>query len=267
MNAETIIQIGQSLYDSELAQEPQTPLSGRYPEMTPADAYAVQEVYATLKREAGATLVGRKIGATSLAIQELFGIDTPDFGQLFDDMLVADGGTIERSELIAPMVEPELDFLMATDLRGPGVTREDVLAATATVLPCMEIIDSRISDWQIAFVDTVADNGSSSRYVVGEIADDRQNPVPRDLDQVMAQMHRNGELVGQAPGTAVLGHPAEAVAWLVNVLSEFGAYVRAGDHVLSGSFMTAVAAEAGDTFTADFGALGSVSVTFGEDKS
>jgi 2-keto-4-pentenoate hydratase len=156
------------------------------------------------------------------------------------------------------MVEPELAFILARDLRGPGVRRSDVLGATRTIIPCLEVIDSRIVDWRIAFVDTVADNGSSARCTFG----DAVTYDGLELSAIEAVMSRNGEITGRATGDAVLGHPAEAVAWLANALGELGSGLRAGEYVLSGSFMTAIRAERGDRFDASFAGLGGVSCHF-----
>ena len=163
MDAKILAELGREIYDAERGAVAMEPLSARHPDLDPASAYAVQEEYAALRARGGARLVGRKIGCTSAAIQNLFGIDTPDYGQLFDDMLVPDGGEIDTSELIAPMVEPELTLLLGKDLQGPDLTPADVLDATVSVAPSLEVIDSRIDQWRIAFVDTVADNGSSAR--------------------------------------------------------------------------------------------------------
>lgn len=251
-------QLGRELFDLERAAQSRRPLREQYPDLSLADAYAIQEAYADLRRSNGARLVGRKIGATSLAIQRLFDIDTPDFGHVFDDMVHPNGGSIRASDLIAPKVEPEVAFLLKRDLSGTDLSIEDVLAATDAVLPCLEIIDSRIDDWDIAFVDTVADNGSSARCVLGE-------PRPLgdlDLSKVLVTMTKNGTLASTGSGDAVLGHPATSVAWLVGSLAAFGRGLRAGEYVLSGSLTTAIPAVAGDTFTAEFSELGSVSCTF-----
>jgi 2-keto-4-pentenoate hydratase len=234
------------------------PLSRRHPGLTAADAYAIQEEYATLRRSEGATLVGRKIGCTSKAVQDLFGIDQPDYGQIFDAMLVANGGEIARDSLIEPMAEPEIAFVLRDGLRGPGVSIADVLAATESVAPCIEVIDSRIAGWEIQFVDTVADNGSSARAVIGD-------PSPLDglaLDELEVDFRQNGETIARATGDAVLGHPAAAVAWLANALAPFGRSLEPAQTVLSGSITTAVRAVAGDLFEASFEELGSVSCRF-----
>lgn len=258
MNASTVTSLAQALFDAERSCSTLAPLSEGHPELTPSDAYAVQDAYADLRRAEGARLVGRKIGATSEAIQRLFSIDTPDYGHIFDDMVLPDGAVVSLDELIQPMVEPELAFRLDRELRGPGVTRDDVLAATAEIVPCIEIIDSRITDWRIAFVDTVADNGSSARCILGQ-------PIARDgLDLVaqVAELRRNDELVERATGAAVLGHPADSVAWLANAIGPYGHALEAGAYVLSGSFTTAVRAQPGDAFTAHFPGAGSVSCRF-----
>jgi 2-keto-4-pentenoate hydratase len=249
--------LARELYDAERSGRPLEPISKRHPHVSPDDAYAVQEEYARLRVAGGATLVGRKVGATSKAIQELFGIPTPDYGHLFDDMLV-ENGEIPTDELIQPLVEPELAFVFDRDLAGPGVTRAEVLEAMVGVAPCIEIIDSRIADWQITYVDTVADNGSSARFLVGETIE----VGGLDLIGVKGTMLRNDVEVGTATGAAVLGHPADAVAWLANELGRLGSLLCAGHWVLSGSFMTAVAAVSGDTFAAVFDGVGSVSCRF-----
>jgi len=255
-----IAKIAEDLLLAERRAVAVEPPSRRHPTLTAVDAYAIQEEYATLRRSEGATLVGRKIGCTSKAVQELFGIDQPDYGHVFDEMLVANGGDIARDTLIDPMAEPEIAFVLRAGLRGPGVTIADVLAATESVAPCIEVevIDSRIAGWEIQFVDTVADNGSSARAVIGD-------PRPPDglaLEKLEVDFRRNGETVARAKGDAVLGHPAAAVAWLANALAAFGRSLEPAQTVLSGSITTAVRAVSGDVFEASFEGLGSVSCRF-----
>jgi 2-oxopent-4-enoate hydratase len=253
-----ITAIAHELVDAERLRTPVTRISRRHAHLTPEDAYSVQEEYVRLRREGGATLVGRKIGATSQAIQDLFDIRTPDYGHLFDDMLIGAGGEVAIDTLIQPKVEPELAFVFDRDLRGPGVTRDEVLAAVVGVGPCIEIIDSRIEQWDIAYVDTVADNGSSARFIVGELI----ALGGRDLAAVKGTLLRNSEIVETATGAAVLGHPADSVAWLANELGRLGSGLRAGETVLSGSFTTAPPAARGDVFTADFDGMGSIACRF-----
>lgn len=255
-----VSQLGQLLYDAERERRPLEPLSRTHPGLSPADAYAIQEAYAALRLGAGARLAGRKIGCTSKAMQEQFDIDTPDYGHIFNDMLVADGGTVPADSLIQPLVEPELAFVLSEPLEGPDATAEDVLAITRGIAPCLEIIDSRIRDWEIVFVDTVADNGSSARCVLGPLVTDFGQA---DLRDEPASLFRNGELTASATAAAVLGHPANAVAWLANALAAFGRKLGAGEYVLSGSITSAVRASRGDTFEARFGRFGVVSCSFG----
>ncbi|TCC45386.1 2-keto-4-pentenoate hydratase [Kribbella pittospori] len=259
MDAKLVAKLGREIYLAEQEAVPFEPLTERHPDLDPSAAYAVQEEYVRLRTEHGARLVGRKIGCTSKAIQGLFGIDTPDYGHLFDDMVVPAGGTIATSDLIAPMVEPEITFVLGHDLRGPNVTTEDVLNATVTVLPSLEIIDSRIRDWRIVFADTVADNGSSSRCVFGP---ETKYDAGLDLIAERVRLLRDGEEFDTGSGTDVLGHPATAVAWLANAIAEYGGALRAGDYVMSGSMTRAAPVRPGETYVAEFDTLGSVSCLF-----
>lgn len=251
--------LGRELYDAELASTVVPKISVRHPDLDGDEAYAVQEVYAGLKRAAGHTLIGRKIGLTSKAMQELFGISTPDYGHIFDDMVVRSGATVPMSELIQPMVEVEVCFLLGRDLAGPAITRDDVMEATEAVLPCIEIIDSRIVDWAFSFVDTVSDNGSSARCV---FSDERVKPGDVDLTAVKVELFQNGEFVNSGVGSDVMGHPAEGVVWLANALGKYGHSLSAGDFVLSGAIAKAVPAKAGDNFQARISDLGTVECAF-----
>jgi 2-keto-4-pentenoate hydratase len=232
------------------------PVSARHPELDLADAYAIQSEVREMDLAAGAVLAGLKIGATSEAIQSMFGIDHPDFGYLTDKMVLRDGAHLDLGRFIAPKVEGEIAFRFAEDLTGPTVTAQDVLEATAEVLPALEVLDSRIEDWRIGLVDTVADNASSALAVVGA-------GVPlgtTDLATARMRLYSR-HTVQEGQGSAVMGHPAESVACLVRILSEFGTGIKAGQLVLSGSWAAAVDLVPGDTVRASFGALGSVSLT------
>ena len=263
MDAAIIAALGREIYQAERTATPGEPLTRRYADLTPRAAYAVQESYVRLRTEAGAQAVGRKIGCTSSAIQEFFGIDTPDYGHLFDDMRVPDGGVVEAAALIAPMVEPEIAFVLGADLRGPDATAADALAVATAVAPALEIIDSRIRDWRIEFADTVADNGSSARYVVGPWVDlARVLADGIDLAAERVRLCADGTEFDTGTGAAVLGHPAASVAWLANALSAYGQHLRAGDVVLSGSMTRAAPARAGGTYEATFTSFGSVSCRF-----
>src|SRR5215472_11261190 len=249
-----IDRLARRLYDDERSARAGLPLSDAHPDMTVADAYAVQLGYVAARTAAGARVVGHKVGCTNPVIQQLFNIDEPDYGHLLDDMLLFDGATISMRTLVQPRVEPEIAFVLREPLRGPGITPVHVLLATAGVLPCFEIIDSRIENWRIKFVDTVADNGSSSRCVLG----DRLVPVDHlDLRLLGVVLECNGEVVATGAGAAALGHPAAAVAWLANTLSARGQLLDAGHIVLPGALTTAPTAHAGDVFLASFAGLGS----------
>jgi 2-keto-4-pentenoate hydratase len=256
MAAEEVERWADRLYRAERAQTSIPPLSDAYPWASVADGYAIQAGYARRRIDAGAQLVGRKIGATSEAIQRLFGVNQPDFGHLFDDMRIDDDGPVSSGQLVQPKVEGELAFILAETLAGPGVDRAMVLRATDHVLPCIEIIDSRIQDWRIRLVDTIADNGSSARFILGRPPID---PLVVDLASIEVRLLKNRSEVAAGRGDAVLGHPADAVAWLANAIAPFGASLPVGAIVLSGAFATAVDGAPGDRFVADFGAAGRAS--------
>jgi 2-keto-4-pentenoate hydratase len=255
MNAEIVA----ALDAAERNRQPIPPLTSTWPELTPEAAYAVQSTWLEQKRARGGRLVGRKVGLTSHAMQQQLGVNEPDFGFLLADMLLPSATELQRSELLQPRVEPEIAFWLSADLRGPGITADDVLKATRGVSAALEIVDSRIADWRITLADTIADNGSSARAVISE----RVVPVSElDLANEKVRLFRNDELVGEGRGADVLGHPAEAVAWLANRLSGFGQGLHAGDVVLPGAMCASVFGQAGETFRADLDHLGTVRIAF-----
>jgi 2-keto-4-pentenoate hydratase len=191
-------------------------------------------------------------------MQEQLGVDEPDFGVLYADRVLASGATVDARALIAPRVEPEWAFVLGADLDGPGVTAADVRAATAAVVPAIEVIDSRIADWRITLVDTVADNASGHCAVLGT---ERHAVDAVDLTGAPVALRVDGEEVGRGTGEVVLGDPARAVAWLADALATHGAALRAGHVVLSGSMTAAAPLTAGARVEADFGPLGVVVVT------
>ncbi len=244
---------------AEQSRIPLPPLSQEYPTLTPAQAYAMQSAWLDLKLAKGARIIGRKIGLTSRAMQELLGVDQPDYGFLLDSMVVASGSTLSRADFLLPRIEPEIAFWLAKDLKGPGITVDAVLAATRGVSPALELVDSRIAKWQIKLPDTIADNASSARVIVSE------QIVPLDGLDLAAEevtLTRNGVEVGSGNGAAVLGHPAEAVAWLANKLAEYGIAIAAGQLVLPGAMCAAATVAAGETYRAVFTTIGEVSVRF-----
>jgi 2-keto-4-pentenoate hydratase len=235
------------------------PLTADVPDLTIDDAYAVQTRNVDRRVAAGAVIRGRKVGLTSRPVQDLLGVHEPNFGVLLDDMFVDEADEVPVEALLQPRVESEIAFLMGSDLAGPGVTPPDALAAIGGVLPAVEVVDSRIADWRIRIADTVADNASSARVVVGA----RMVPVTAvDLRLLGVLFFRNGAPVESGAGAAVLGNPARCVAWLANKLGSFGGGLRRGDLVLSGALHRMVPVRPGDCFQARFAHLGSVTVQF-----
>ncbi len=238
------------------------PLSASYPGLTINDAYAIQMININDRVGAGAVIVGHKVGLTAKAMQELLGVDEPDFGHLLDDMVHASGAALPVDGFLQPRVEPEIAFRLGRPLRGPDVTVADVMAATDEVCASLEIVDSRIADWKITLVDTIADNASSAGMVLGSdwvpIAD------ATNLPDIAVELFVNGELVDSGLGSAVLGHPAEAVAWLANTLAPLGVGLEAGQIILPGSCTSAPFIEPGDSVEARFSGLGTVSIDFTE---
>jgi 2-oxopent-4-enoate/cis-2-oxohex-4-enoate hydratase len=253
--------LGDELFEALRSRRTLVPLTERHPAITVDDAYRISLRFLARREAGGERVIGKKIGVTSRAVQEMLGVFQPDFGFLTDRMQVADGSTVSQAGagLIQPRAEGEIAFMLKSDLAGPGVTREQVLESTAWVAPCFEIVDSRIRDWKIRIPDTVADNASCGVFVVGA-----QRTEPRALDLAAASMRmwKNGAPCGSGTGAAVQGHPAEAVAWLANTLGAFGIPFRAGELILSGSLAALVPAAAGDRFTMEIEGLGGCSIAF-----
>jgi 2-keto-4-pentenoate hydratase len=252
-------ELAAELWNAARQRRPIAPLSARYPHLTVDDAYAVQGGLRALTVGDGAVLVGHKIGLTSEPIRQFFNIDQPDFGFITDRMVLPDGAAVDAGTFIAPKVEGEVAFRMGADIFGTDITATDVLARTSTLIPVLEILDSRISDWAVRLVDTVADNASSAAVVLGSAV-----PLDGGVDLAEATMRfEMDEQIHHARGSAVLGHPAESVAWLVRKLSSYGSRIRAGDLVLAGAWGVAVDLKAGSVARATFSSLGSVSLHVG----
>ncbi len=247
------------LLQAEVEKRTVSPLTEIYPELTVDEAYEVQLTSIAKKVEQGQQVVGKKIGLTSLAMQKLLGVDQPDYGHLLDEMDVPNHSSLFIDRLFQPKVEAELAFVLKKELRGPAVTIEDVLEATAYIVPAIEIVDSRIADWKVKLQDTIADNASCGLFILG---DQKLAAKGKDLREVEMSLYRNGELMNTGSGAAVLGHPAACVAWLANKLHQYNVVLKAGEVILSGALSAAVNAEKGDRFTADFDQLGKVEVTF-----
>lgn len=251
--------LSRALLEAETRRTPLEPLTSTNPDLRIEHAYQIQLAGVKTKLAAGRRIIGKKIGLTSKAMQDLLGVPEPDYGHLLDDMLVVEGQPCRRDELLLPKVEGEVAFVMERRLAGPGVHLADVLRATAGVMPALEIVDSRIRDWKIKLVDTVADNASSARFVLGS----RMLPADGfDLRLIGMCLEKNGQVVNSGAGVAVWGHPAAAVAWLANKLAQFGAALEPGDVVLSGAVTAAVDVGPGDVVQAHFDRLGSVSAKF-----
>ena len=237
------------------------PLTDQHPDLAIEDAYAIQSVNVDRRIQNGERICGRKIGLTSQPMQALLGVDEPDYGVLLDGMFVEDGDVIDLQKLVQPRVEAEMAFIMERDLEGPGANTASALRAIAGALPAVEIVDSRVADWKIKLVDTVADNASSGLIVMGG----RLHRVDElDLRLVGVAVSRRGELIDTGAGAAALGNPARCVAWLANKLASFGAKLHAGDVVLPGAVHKMVPVAPGDVFRAEFAHLGAVTVRFSQ---
>lgn len=244
------------------SREPIDPLTDRFPGLTVDDAYAIQVGQVLRWQADGAVIKGHKVGLSSAAMQRQLGVDQPDFGHLTDAMFFLESQPIDSSTFLAPKVEPEIAFVLGKPLAGPGVTVAEAMAAVAFVTPALEIIDSRIRDWKIKLVDTIADNASSGGVVLGGTATALSQV---DVRLIGGVLHRNGELAGTGAGGAVLGSPLNALVWLANILGPRGVVLEAGHVVLPGSVMAAIPVAAGDVVTATFAGLGSVTARFSKE--
>ena len=251
--------LADELWEADRSAKPIAPLTERHDGLDIEDAYAIQSINIERRVAAGQKVIGRKVGLTSKPMQTLLGVNEPDFGVLTDEMFVEDGDPIAMSRLVQPRVEAELAFVMERDLAGPGVTTATALTAIAGALPAVEIVDSRVADWKIKLVDTVADNASSGLLVLGG----RMRKVEDlDLRLLGVVVSRNGEMIDTGAGAAALGNPARCVAWLANKLGSLGAGLKAGDVVLPGAVHKMVPVKPGDVFRAEFAHLGPVTVRF-----
>lgn len=254
-----------ALFDAEQSRQQIGLLSKDHPEWAMEDAYAVQAALVKRKLASGRRIIGWKIGLTSKAMQDALKINIPDSGILFDDMLFETGAKVPKSRFIQPRIEAEIAFIMKSDLKGPNVGVDDVRKATQWVAPSLEILDTRIirvdpeTKFTRTIVDTISDNAANAGIVLGA---DRHTVDAFDLRWVGAIVKRNGEVEETGLGAGVLDEPATGIAWLANRLAQYGDHIRAGDIVLSGSFIRPVEAISGSQFDADFGPFGSVSIQF-----
>jgi 2-oxo-hept-3-ene-1,7-dioate hydratase len=244
------------LLEAHRTKKPCVQLSRTFPDIEIEDAYAISSAISERRQKAGGRVVGHKIGLTSKAMQASSQIDEPDYGYIFDDMVLEDGAKVRHADYCVPRVEPELTFVLKEPLKGPGVSVIDVLRATEYVIPSIEIIDARVQNPRKIF-DTVADNAAAAGLVLGGRP---VKPDEVDLRWVGAAFYRNSEIEETGLAAGVLGHPARAIAWLANKLAPFDVTLQPGHLMLSGAFTRPVWAEKGDTLHADFGPLGSVAV-------
>jgi len=257
--------LARELDEAERSRTQVEHFSKRYPGMEIADSYAIQREWIRLQREEGRRVIGHKIGLTSRAMQIASQITEPDYGTLLDTMLLRDGGEVEAARFIVPRFEVEFAFILAKPLQGPGTTLFDVLNATDYVVPALELIDARIEQFDRQskaprkVLDTIADNAANAGIVLGGRP---MKPDAVDWRWAGALLFKNGVIEESGLGAAVLNHPGNGVAWLANRLAAHDERLEAGEIVLGGSFTRPVGCAAGDTFHADYGPLGSISVRF-----
>ncbi len=265
LSNDTVRALAQQLYDARKSRTQLRHFSTQHPGMTIEDGYAIQREWVKLEQADGRTVKGRKIGLTSRAMQQASQITEPDYAPLMDDMFFDASGDIPFARFIAPRVEVELAFILGKPLKGPGVTLFDVLSATDYVVPAIEIIDSRIEQFDRdtkamrKVFDTISDFAANAGIVLGGRP---VKPMDVDLRWVGALLHKNGVIEETGLAAAVLNHPATGVAWLANKIAPYGEQLNVGDVVLAGSFTRPTPAVVGDSFHVDYGPLGSVSFRF-----
>ncbi|MDF0726502.1 fumarylacetoacetate hydrolase family protein [Cytobacillus sp. S13-E01] len=250
------MEIVEYLYSAEKEQREVIKITDKYPELSFAKAYSIQEKLIHRRELDGARTIGLKLGLTSKAKQQMMGVHEAIYGYLTDDMLALEWEPIEFNQLIHPKAEPEIAFFIAEDLEGTNITGEDVIRVTKYVAPAIEIIDSRYKDFKFTLADVIADNCSSSRFVIGS---KWMSPTDLDLANLGMVMSKNGEVTQVGASAAVLGHPATSVAWAVNKLGEVGKGIKKGDIILSGAISEAISFGPKDTIHVQFSELGSVS--------
>lgn len=260
LDKDKIKSYGDILYDCLRNRTTIDPLTDQEPDISINDAYHISLHLLQRRLDDGEKIIGKKIGVTSKAVQNMLGVHQPDFGYLTDRMVYNCGDALPIStEMIQPKAEGEIAFILKRDLQGPGVTNADVLRATECVMPCFEIVDSRIKDWKIKIQDTVADNASCGFFVLGDRA-----VSPDKVDLVTCGMvhEKNGEIIATGAGAAALGSPVNCVAWLANTLGEFGIKLEAGEVILSGSLVPLHPIVPGDSMHLSVGGIGHASVRF-----
>lgn len=258
MDVERNHALARALYTAEHLRTAIPPITEQFPDLSIDDAYAIQMENVQRVQREGQVISGKKIGLTSPGIQQQLGVNEPDYGHLFASMDIRDG-RVPTDQLIQPKIEAELAFTLKKDLSGGQVTLADVMDATDYVQAAFEIVDSRVADWRIKLIDTVSDNASSGRYVLGE---KKLRLDDADVSLVTMELLRNGVPEQSGTAAAVLGNPCLAVAWLANCLFRYGVVLKKGEVILSGAFSAAPVVKLGDVFEAHFSDFGSVKAVF-----
>lgn len=261
----TLDALAETLWEAQASGTPCAPITREVPTLTTADAYAIQTRNIERRmKEPGphgrpGRHIGHKIGLTSRAVQDWLNVNEPDFGVLLDDMVVGDAELAPTETLLQPRAEGEIAFILERDLRGPGITAADVISATAYVLPAIEIVDSRVANWEVKYEDTVADNASSGMFVLGTTP-----TLLRDVDLPLVGMalRKNGRVKSTGAGAACLNNPVNAVVWLANKFGEFGKTLQAGEVILSGALGPVVPVQAGDHVEVRIAHLGHATARF-----
>ena len=262
MASEIIKQIADYLVAAEVEKREVVKVTTNIkPDLSVEEAYEAQELLVQKKLDEGRRIIGPKMGLTSKAKWDQMGVSEPIYGYVFDYMLVDNGGVLPFSDLIHPKVEAEIAFLIGEDIEGPGITGAQVLAKTEYVLPALEIIDSRYENFNFTLTDVIADNASTSRVVFGNTL---KKPSEFELELVGATLSINGQIKELGAGAAVLGHPANAIAVLANMLARKGQKIKKGDLILSGALTSAILLKVGDFVSGKLDGLGEVTFTVGE---
>jgi 2-keto-4-pentenoate hydratase len=252
------------LWGAERDLAPIDPLTETFPGIDVVDAYEIQLANIRRKLAAGHRVRGHKVGLSSPVMQQMMGVDEPDYGHLLDSMVLDADAPIPAARYCYPRIEVEIGYVLGSALPGAGCTEADVLAATAYIVPSLELIDSRITDWRIKLADTIADNASSAGVILGA---ERKTPTELaaagvDLSDIDAVLHEGGEEVARGNTSAVLGNPTACVAWLARKVADFGVKLEAGHLILPGSCTRAIDARPGSNFRAEFAGLGTVTASF-----
>lgn len=260
LDPQEIVRLTDELYAALRTRKAVVPLTTRYPTLDIDEAYGISLGLLKRRLRDGERVIGKKIGVTSKVVQDMLDVREPDFGFLTDAMEVASGAEYRiDGNMIQPRAEAEIAFIIKDEIRGPGLDHHDVLAATAYVAPCFEIVDSRIVDWRIRIQDTVADNASCGIFVLGA---DRVDPRTLDLSAITVRVKKNGRDLSQGSGAAVQGSPLNAVAWLANTLGRYGMSLSPGDIILSGSLVPLEPARPADEFSMELEGVGGASIKF-----